>query len=146
MGVSRRTFFKASVIPVSFFGVYGVFKYFTAKPEDVVVSILQRRLGYLSLGQDDLRNFSMTYVKRKAQHKKKLTLLSVIADPLRFISPYQFLPAGHTFRRMEDNVVSLFLLSTDFFQNDADENRSIAYLGYYDPLIAICRNPLMQRV
>lgn len=34
-----------------------------------------------------------------------------------------------------------FLASTDFFQNGADESRSLHYVQYYDPYVSPCYNP-----
>jgi hypothetical protein len=41
-----------------------------------------------------------------------------------------------------DAVRAQFLLSTDFFRFDADESRRISYVGYYDPAVTPCNNPL----
>lgn len=35
-----------------------------------------------------------------------------------------------------------FLMSTDFFQNGADESRTLAYVACYGPTISPCYNPL----
>ena len=45
-------------------------------------------------------------------------------------------------RPLGPTVHSLFLLSTDFFRHDADEARRIHYVGFYDPAITACNNPL----
>ena len=34
-----------------------------------------------------------------------------------------------------------FLLSTDFFQNGADESRLVRYVSFYDPYVSPCWNP-----
>lgn len=34
-----------------------------------------------------------------------------------------------------------FLLSTDFFQNGADESRLVHYVAFYDPYVSPCWNP-----
>lgn len=144
MGLTRRKVLWSALGGVVLTGTYGVVKWFTAKPQDIIVAILHRRLGYLNLKGDDITKFSEDYLTEKAAFIRKLTVLSVFSDPLTYFTPYPFLPFGHAFRRMEDSIVSLFLLSTDFFQNDADEKRAIEYLGFYDPFNAICRNPLMR--
>jgi hypothetical protein len=41
-----------------------------------------------------------------------------------------------------ERVKLQFLLSTDFFRFDADERRRISYVGYYDPAVTPCNNPL----
>jgi hypothetical protein len=38
-----------------------------------------------------------------------------------------------------------FLMSTDFFQNGADESRRLHYVMYYDPYVSPCYNPLVRR-
>ena len=43
------------------------------------------------------------------------------------------------------DVYSKFLMSTDFFQNDADESRYVRYVAYYDPYVTPCYNPLVRR-
>jgi hypothetical protein len=42
--------------------------------------------------------------------------------------------------RLEDSLVSTYLLSSDFFLNGADESRKINYVAYYDPMRP-CQNP-----
>jgi hypothetical protein len=42
-----------------------------------------------------------------------------------------------------DQVRSIFLLSTDFFLNGADESKALKYTVLYHPLINPCSNPLI---
>ena len=39
-------------------------------------------------------------------------------------------------------VYTDYLLSTDFFRNGADQSRLVRYVGYYDPAVTPCNNPL----
>jgi len=41
--------------------------------------------------------------------------------------------------------VTQYLISSDFFKNGADKNRTVNYLGYYDPMVA-CNNPFARPV
>jgi hypothetical protein len=41
-----------------------------------------------------------------------------------------------------EDVQIRFLLSTDFFRFDADMSRRISYVGFYEPSITPCNNPL----
>lgn len=43
-------------------------------------------------------------------------------------------------------VEERFLMSTDFFQNGADESRRVAYVGFYHPYVTFCHNPLATRI
>ncbi|WP_375418915.1 hypothetical protein [uncultured Hymenobacter sp.] len=38
-------------------------------------------------------------------------------------------------------ITTLYLLSTDFFQNRMDESRKVKYLGWYNPHKTPCANP-----
>ena len=40
-------------------------------------------------------------------------------------------------------VFTHYLLSTDFFRHGADESRRVLYVGFYDPYITPCNNPLV---
>jgi|SRR5919197_2481937 hypothetical protein len=45
-------------------------------------------------------------------------------------------------RPLGPDIYTDFLLSTDFFRNGADESRLIRYVGFYDPAVTACNNPL----
>jgi hypothetical protein len=45
-------------------------------------------------------------------------------------------------RPLGPSVHNLFLLSTDFFRHGGDETRRVYYVGFYDPAITACDNPL----
>jgi hypothetical protein len=40
------------------------------------------------------------------------------------------------------DVYTRYLLSTDFFQHGADESRRIHYVGFFEPSVTPCTNPL----
>jgi hypothetical protein len=40
------------------------------------------------------------------------------------------------------DVCTDYLLSTDFFSHGADESRVVRYVGFYDPAVTACSNPL----
>lgn len=111
----------------------------------VVVAIVRRRLGFLGVGGESLDRFAQDYLDSRAEFRGTLTRLAFLALPLRWGSPYDLLSLGHPLRRLEDNVVSQFLQSTDFFENGADETRTPIYLGFHDPARRPCRNPFATR-
>jgi hypothetical protein len=41
-------------------------------------------------------------------------------------------------------IYTNYLLSTDFFKNGADESQLVRYVGFYDPAVTPCSNPLAQ--
>lgn len=61
------------------------------------------------------------------------TLEAFAADHLRFLRKT---------RRYETNdLPQQFLMSTDFFQNGADEKRAVKYVAYFDPYMSPCYSP-----
>lgn len=144
MTIDRRKFiFSGFAVSLGVLA-YGGYEFFTGSPDDIVVSILTRRLGYLKVSKPDFIRFAKEYVASKnKKERRQLQLGSVISLPMRFFSPYEFLPQGNPIRRLENNVVTNFLLSTDFFLNGADESRKVTYLAFYNPLIRPCQNPFM---
>ena len=109
--------------------------------EDVIVAILHRRVGYLKVDSGSFATFAREYLVFRERYRGELQRLAVVSFPLRFVTPYSLAGLGHPIRRLEDNVVSQYLLSTDFFLNGADESAPVQYLSFYDPQLTVCRNP-----
>jgi hypothetical protein len=42
-------------------------------------------------------------------------------------------------------MVQVFLMSTDFFSNGADESKPVRYRRFFHPYLSPCWNPLIQR-
>ena len=142
MRIGRRQLIIAGSSLGALGAIYAVYKGLTGSPKDIVIAILERRVGYLNIDPADFDTFAEEYVLLKGDERNKLTAMSLIALPFSLVSPYGLLGPGNPLRRLEDGIVSRFLLSTDFFQHDADEQRAITYLSFYDPERAVCRNPL----
>lgn len=136
----RRRGFLAGASVAALSVPYVGFKLVFGSPEDIVVAVLRRRLSHLRIDQNSLAPFAAAYVAFKAQHEARLKLLSVIALPYRFVSLYGLFPTGHPMRRLEDSMVSKYLLSTDFFEHGADEARLLRYVAFYDSATTPCRN------
>lgn len=143
MGLSRRQFVggmvagMAAIVAVP----YSIYKFKTGSGTEVIEAILKRRVGYLKIPSDVFQAFASDYLEFRKSHKASLAKLSVLALPLKYFTPYDVLNRDHPLVRLEDNVVSNFLLSTDFFHFDMDETRTINYRGFYDPVTSPCTNP-----
>lgn len=148
MKVSRRRFIVSLVgaATVAVALPYSLWRVSKGRSTDIVVSILKRRLGYLKIDAEDFELYAKEYVKFRKQYDQQLVYLSLLATPMQYISPYDLLALDHPIRRLEDNVISNFLMSTDFFQHDADENRKINYRFFYDPFVYPCQNPFYRPV
>ena len=137
--VTRRGFL-AGGLAVALASVLGFAAWRWGEPTDIVVAILKRRLGFLDVEAGVFPEFSRAYVASRPREQRQLGMLAVVAWPFSFLTVYRFLPMGHPVRRLEDNVVTRFLMSTDFFQHGADENRPVRYLAFYDPPTTACQN------
>lgn len=110
----------------------------TAHETDIVVATLRNRLKDLRIAPGIFEKFAKSYIETKDAYAKKMRLLGTFSELFSIMTPYNFLPMDHSWRRMEDNIVSNFLLSTDFFQNGANVSRQVNYLGLYDPYLRPC--------
>jgi hypothetical protein len=43
---------------------------------------------------------------------------------------------------VEDDIMHVFLMSTDFFLRRLEDGPTVSYLAYGDPLVSPCSNPL----
>lgn len=146
MTIARRRFlgFGAGLVAGTA-ALYTAYKWRWGEPTEVIVAILSRRLGDLRVETASFHRFAAEYVEFRKDYRRQLSILSIVSLPLQYVTPYAWVEQGGAVRRLEDNVVSLYLLSTDFFQNGADSNRPVSYLSFYDPYTAVCRNPFLDR-
>lgn len=143
--LSRRAFLGGAIggVAVLVAAPYAFYHWHSGKPTSVIVAILKRRVGYLKNEPGIFERFAREYVDYKREYRLQLGRLSAVAFPLTYVTLYRWVPMGHPLRRLEDNVVTKYLLSTDFFQHGADESRSLRYLSFYEPQLAPCRNPFV---
>jgi hypothetical protein len=123
----------------------GAWRTLCTTQQEAVVAVLRKRLNYLQLDEANLRRFAQDAVARQAVSGPRLRLLAA-AGPLYS----QIALSGHDLisegvRHGEERVVTLFLLSSDFFQNGRDETRPVRYVSYYDPVQA-CGNPFARPI
>lgn len=102
--------------------------------------MVSRRLGYLRLDPEGLARFTDDVLR-----------IGSVRFPARFgiharIPPalHRYLPAREELARLEEDLAAQYLLSSDFFEHDADESRTIRYLGYFDPYTRPCINPFVE--
>mgnify|MGYP001811968040 CR=1 FL=1 len=146
MKLTRRAFLWAALGGGAAVAVgASAWSWFRGDPEAIVLAVLRRRVGFLNPSDETLRTFASDYLISRESYRRTLARLSVLALPLRFASPYEVLPMGNPLRRLEDNMVSQFLLSTDFFETGANEDRTPDYVGFNDPAVRPCRNPFATR-
>jgi hypothetical protein len=111
--------------------------------EAEIAAHVRRRLSFLTLDDTGLRRFAADQVavllaKRPTVNRLKYHFLSHIAPSFT-----RYLRSTETRSRLEQTIdafASTYLMSSDFFQNGADESETVHYVSFYDPLLA-CGNP-----
>jgi hypothetical protein len=93
--------------------------------ESLVVSVLRRKLHFLTFDEEIARVFAKDFRPEFEAGQPDLRgRLGTTA--------------------FENLVVTRFLLSSDFFRNDADESRTLTYVAYHDPGRRSCANPFAE--
>ena len=113
-------------------------RFIRSSDEDAIIAVLKKRLDYLSLDENGLRVFARDLVAQNIISSNKLRVLD-FAGPV--YTQLALTSHGNALTRAirhgEERIVTQYLLSSDFFQNGADETRKVRYYRYYDP----ARNP-----
>ena len=144
----RRRAFLVGGLGVVLVAGLGVWGFGRAVSETEIVSHLRRRLSFLHLDDAGLRAFAHDQVntllaKRPSWVRWKYHFLHIFARSFsRFDTSND---RRSRVERLEDNLASTYLLSSDFFINGADERRLVKYLEYYDPMRP-CGNPFARPV
>jgi hypothetical protein len=86
-----------------------------------ITNFLRQELNYLKLDEADLVIFAREFQLRQG--------------PEKLLDQYNKEPD-----KIEKRVLTQFLMSTDFFWNNADETKPVRYTTYYDPY-NLCSNP-----
>lgn len=140
--IRRRQFLLGGLAIVAIAGV-GVIGFGRGAGEAKIASVVRRRLNFLRLDEAGLQAFAHDQVgallaKRPTWNRMKYHFLSVFSKSFtRYNSSSDQRTRGE---RLADNLASTYLLSSDFFVNDADQSRVVQYLTLYDPMRP-CGNP-----
>lgn len=104
-------------------------KFLATSFEDVTEQIIKSELEFLKLDDAGLKAFVRDYSAVK-DRKYKLIVKS-----------YGLLGIGPEQSGKIHQIVSTYMLSTDFFANKMNESRVIRYIALYDPYLRPCSHP-----
>ncbi len=140
--ISRRTILGGMALAgLAGFGAWG-FGHVALDAE--IVSMLQRRLSFLKLDPDGVRAFAKDQTAatfgKKIPTWDRIRYHLLTAGAPYFKRFYRSTDTRSSVAKIEDSIISTYLLSTDFFWHDASESRTVNYIAYYDPLRP-CQNP-----
>lgn len=142
--ISRRKFVIVSLFSgVSLLvGGWWFFKVRKGDATDIIVSILKKRAGYLKTDPADLEKFAADFQTIISAKRRYLGSWSGLLTPLyRVVDIFDITPFSEDFRSFEEFTVTLFLLSSDFFEKGADLNKPVKYYELFDPYENGCDNP-----
>lgn len=145
--VKRRGFLLSILALLGGVGGAGLWRLGSSREDEAIALVLRKRLGYLNLDPAGVAAFSRDLIDRGQFSLGKLRVLDAIAPAYQY---WNLSDGDHglslQLRWGEERIVSVFLLSSDFFLNAADETRVVHYLRYYDPLDPSCRNPFARPI
>jgi hypothetical protein len=124
-------------------------RYIQSRDVNAVVSVLRHRLNYLKLDPEGLSKFANEFVKQQNFSSRKLRLIDMAGPIYTGLSSYMGNnKAIYNFKHGEERIASLYLLSSDFFQNGADPNKTVRYVDYYNPTynMRVCDTPFARPV
>lgn len=124
--------------------VFSTWRFVRGSAESAVVAVLRKQLAYLRLEEAGLQAYAHDLVVRAAVSTNKMRVIDMVGPIYaRFEAPGYPDVLTRDLRHGEERIVSLYLLSSDFFENGADETRLVRYRGFYDPLTRphACGNP-----
>ena len=140
--ISRRSFMALSILGTLSATAYAMLISRSSTYEDLVRSVLRKRLDYLELEQEGVSKFFNDFEKRYPFEDVANRFWLKTFEPVYSYTPFiQFSPLNGRFYVFEKLVVESYMLSTDFFLNGEDENQVVNYIAFHDPYEQPCFNP-----
>ena len=127
--MKRRKFLVIAGIGTVAAAALASFKFITDPFEGVAKGIIKSELSYLTLDEEGLDKFIGDYARLKDRNYK-LTMKG-----------YSLFGVNSARSGKVHQLISAYLLSSDFFQNKMDDKRTIKYIGLYDPYTRPCAHP-----
>ncbi len=110
-----------------------------------IKSVLKKRLGYLNLEKISLDRFARVYQERLDTARLYWgSWIGILGPVYAMFDMVRFLPKSRSFKNFEDDIITMYLLSSDFFIYDADTNRTVNFIEYYDSPEVGCANPFAE--
>lgn len=126
--MKRRKFITITTLTGLIAGITS-FRFISRSFDDAAADLIRDEVPYLKLDEDGVRKFVSDFSKHK-DRRYKFT-----------IRGYSFLGISSKRSGKVNQLVTAYLLSSDFFANGMDESRTIRYVGLYDPYLRPCAHP-----
>ena len=126
--MKRRKFLTIAGLGSALVAVFSL-KFFTTSFEDAAAAVIRNELSFLKLDVAGVSQFVRDYSARRDMNYKLA------------VKGYSLLKISASNSGKIHQLVSNYLLSTDFFQHNMDESRTLQYVGLYDPYKRACAHP-----
>lgn len=126
--MKRRKFLMIAGIGGAVAAITG-FKFIATSFEDAAIALIKDELDFLKLDHEGVVKFVKEFSKNKDKHYR-LTMRG-----------YSFIGIDSTRSGKVGQMLTAYLLSTDFFMNNMDESKKVKYVGLYDPYMRPCTHP-----
>ena len=130
--MKRRTFFTIAAFGSGIMA-FGLARFLNVRFEEAAEGLIIKELDFLRLEPAGVRKFVQDYAKSK-DRRYKFTLKG-----------YSLVGITSSESGKIHQLVTNYLLSTDFFSNNMDQTRVIHYVGLYDPYLRPCTHPFSHR-
>lgn len=104
-------------------------KFLMTSFEDSAEHLIKRELHFLKLDDEGIKAFVKEYAAARDRYYKLI------------LKSYGILRIDSNQSGKVHQLVSTYLLSTDFFEKNMDESRIIRFVGLYDPYLRPCAHP-----
>lgn len=144
MKLTRRQFLLA-VVPASaslYVGGWWLINVRKGETSQIIISILKKKLYYLNISDQTLETFaSDVQTILPSGYRRSMSWAGMLSPAYARVDIFHLTQrTKQKIEEFEEYIVSKFLLSSDFFYNDAREDREIQYIGLYQHA-SICSNP-----
>jgi hypothetical protein len=127
--MKRRKFLTITGIG-SAVAAFTSFKFVSTSFENATARLIKNQLDFLKLDEEGLERFVNDFAKENKSSSYRMALRG-----------YAFIGVRASQSGKVNQLVTTYLLSTDFFQNKMDENKIIKYMGLYDAHKRPCAHP-----
>jgi hypothetical protein len=126
----RRKFLKIAGVSTTAVVALPAGWYAATSVQEAAAGIITREFGYLKLDPKGVARFVDDYLK----------------DPMSQYTPakvkmYYATQTGAKQSTLVADLTRKYLLSSDYFINKMDEDKTVQYLGFYNPYRSPCANP-----
>jgi hypothetical protein len=105
--------------------------------ENVIATIVRTHVPHVRIGRADMEAFAKEFLVHRRVPDSLLAAWALLT-PLRGLSPQA---VEGRLRKLESQVVGLFLMGTNYYQPDR-QSETVSFIAYPDPYAGGCANPL----